>query len=128
MPHFIMEYSANLDGRTDIQGLCDAILDAAVETGVFELGAIRVRAQRCQAFAVADRHPENAFVDLSLRLAAGRSADVKKQLGDAIFATAGRFLGPLFETPHFALSFEIRDIDPEFSWKRNAIHPRLRGR
>lgn len=127
MPHFTLEYSANLNGRTDIQGLCDAILDAAVETGVFELGAIRVRALCCEAYAVADRHPENAFVDLSLRLAAGRSADVKKQLGDAIFAAAGRFLDPLFKTPHFALSFEIREIDPELSWKRNAIHPRLRG-
>lgn len=128
MPHFIVEYSANLDGKVDIQGLCDAILDAAIESNVFEVGAIRVRALRCEAYAVADRLPENAFVDLSLRLAAGRPVEVKKRLGDTVFAAAERFLAPLFETPHFALSFEIREIDPDFNWKKNAIHPRLRGK
>ena len=34
----------------------------------------------------------------------------------------------IFETPHFALSFEIREIDPQLSWKKNAIHLRLRGK
>ena len=38
------------------------------------------------------------------------------------------YLAPLFETPHFALSLEIREIDPALSWKKNAIHPRLRGK
>ncbi|BCH24485.1 5-carboxymethyl-2-hydroxymuconate isomerase [Mesorhizobium sp. L-8-10] len=128
MPHFIVEYSANLDGKVDIKGLCDAILDAAIDADVFELGAIRVRALRCEAYAIADRLPENGFVDLSLRLAAGRAIEVKKKLGDAVFAAVESFLAPLFETPHFALSFEIREIDPDFSWKKNAIHPRLRGK
>jgi 5-carboxymethyl-2-hydroxymuconate isomerase len=128
MPHFTIEYSANLEGETDIQGLCDAVLDAALATGVFELGAIRIRAIRCDAYAIADRAPSNAFVDLSLRLGAGRSKEIKRHIGDAVFAAMERFLAPLFETPHFALSFEIREIDPEMSWKKNAIHPRLRGK
>lgn len=127
MPHFTMEYSANLDGKVDVQGLCDAVLDAAVATAVFELGAIRVRAIRCEAYAVADRLPENAFVDLSLRIGAGRSSEDKKRVGEAVFAAMENYLAPQFETPHFALSFEIREIDPQLSWKRNAIHPRLRG-
>ncbi|TGU68353.1 5-carboxymethyl-2-hydroxymuconate isomerase, partial [Mesorhizobium sp. M1C.F.Ca.ET.144.01.1.1] len=37
-------------------------------------------------------------------------------------------LSSLFATPHFALSLEIREIDAELSWKKNAIHPRLRGK
>lgn len=127
MPHFTMEYSANLDGKVDVQGLCDAVLDAAVATAVFELGAIRVRAIRCEAYAVADRLPENAFVDLSLRIGAGRSSEDKKRVGEAVFAAMENYLASRFETPHFALSFEIREIDPQLSWKRNAIHPRLRG-
>ena len=94
MPHFIVEYSANLDGKVDIKGLCDAILDAAIDADVFELGAIRVRALRCEAYAIADRLPENGFVDLSLRLAAGRAIEVKKKLGDAVFAAGHRHRGP----------------------------------
>ena len=128
MPHFTIEYSANLDGRVDMQALCDEIIDAALASGLFEVGAVRVRAIRCDAYAIADRHPENGFIDLSLRLAAGRAPEAKKKLGDAVFDRMSAFLAALFETPHFALSFEIREIDPALSWKRNAIHPRLRGK
>lgn len=128
MPHFTIEYSANLDGKTDMQGLCEAVLDAALATGIFEPGAIRVRAIRCDAYAIADRLPENGFVDISVRLGAGRSIETRRRIGDAVFAAMERFLEPLFGTPHFALSLEIRDIDPEVSWKKNAIHPRLRGK
>ena len=43
------------------------------------------------------------------------------------FAAAEGALAPLFGSPHFALSLEIREIDPELSWKRNAMHARLRA-
>ena len=128
MPHFTIEYSANLDERVDMKDLCDVIRDAALASGVFEIGAVRVRAVRCDAYAIADNLPENAFIDLSLRMAAGRPADVRRKLGETVMAAIEAHLAPLFETPHFALSFEIRDIDPDFSWKKNAIHPRLRGK
>jgi 5-carboxymethyl-2-hydroxymuconate isomerase len=127
MPHFNIEYSANLDGRVDIQGLCDAIHAEILSTGLFELGAVRVRACRFEAFAIADRHPENAFIDMSFRIGQGRSEDEKKIVGERIFAAASRHLAALFEAPHFALSLEIRELDPVLMWRKNAIHPRIRA-
>jgi 5-carboxymethyl-2-hydroxymuconate isomerase len=127
LPHLTLEYSANLENAADIGGLCAAALEALLETGLFEAGAIRVRAVRCEFYAIADGHAANSFVDASLRAGAGRSFEQKKRAGEAVFAALARFLAPQFDTPHFALSFEIRDIDPELSWKKNAIHPRLRG-
>lgn len=128
MPHLTVDYSANLDDRADLDALCAALLETLLETGLFEVGAIRVRALRADHYAVADRLPENAFIDLSLRIGKGRSGQEKTRTGEALFATASRLLAPLFETPHFALSLEIREIDAELSWKKNAIHPRLRGK
>ncbi|ACI57696.1 5-carboxymethyl-2-hydroxymuconate isomerase [Rhizobium sp. BK619] len=128
MPHLTIEYSANLDGRADIGGLCETLLKTVLETGLFELGAVRVRALRADHYAIADQLPENAFVDLNLRIGKGRTAEEKKRAGEALFAAAADVLGPLFGTPHFALSLEIREIDAELSWKKNAIHPRLRGK
>lgn len=127
MPHLSIEYSGNLDGRADIEGLCRDLRGAMLETGLFEIGAVRVRAIRCSAWAVADLDPQNAFVDLSLRVGAGRTLADKARAGEAIFVAAQTSLRPLFETPHFALSLEIREIDAELSWKRNAMHARLRG-
>ncbi|QFY63223.1 5-carboxymethyl-2-hydroxymuconate Delta-isomerase (plasmid) [Rhizobium grahamii] len=127
MPHFTMEYSANLDGRVDFTALCQEIHATIMETGLFELGAVRVRAIRCESYAVADLLAENAFIDMSFRVGVGRSKGERKTTGDAIFATVTEYLAPLFETPHFALTLEIREIDPDLSWKKNAIHPRLRA-
>jgi 5-carboxymethyl-2-hydroxymuconate isomerase len=128
MPHLTVEYSANLESRTDLDALCDSLLDAVLATGLFEVGAVRVRALRADHFAIADRHPENGFIDLSFRIGAGRSPEDRKRAGEAVFAAASAALAPLFETPHFALSLEIREIDAELSWRKNAIHPRLRGK
>lgn len=128
MPHLTVEYSANLAGRTDLDALCVALLETVLETGLFEIGAIRVRALKADHYAIADRLAENAFIDLNLRIGRGRSPEEKRRTGEKLFATAGKLLAPLFETPHFALSLEIREIDVELSWKKNAIHPRLRGK
>ena len=128
MPHLTLEYSANLDGRADMAGLCSALLKTLLATGLFEQGAPRVRAVRCDAYAIADELPENSFIDASLRIGAGRSVEDRKRAGDALFECMSEFLAPLFETPHFALSLEVREIDPALSWKKNAIHPRLRGK
>ncbi|MBN9244707.1 MAG: 5-carboxymethyl-2-hydroxymuconate Delta-isomerase [Mesorhizobium sp.] len=128
MPHMVVEYSANLDASVDIAQLCTLLSRTIFDTGLFELGAIRVRAFRAEAYAVADRLPENGFIDLNLRIGKGRSAEEKKRAGEAIFAAVTAHLAGLFATPHFALSLEIREIDADLSWKKNAIHPRLRGK
>jgi len=126
MPHFTFDYSANLEGLVDLKDLAGLIHRTMMETGLFELGAIRVRGFRTETYAVADLLEENGFIDMSLRIGQGRSEADRKRAGEAIFAAVSAFLSERFETPHFMLSLEIREIDADFSWKRNAIHPRLR--
>lgn len=128
MPHMTVEYSSNLDEKTDIGVFCRELAGAILSTGLFEIGAIRVRAHRAEHYAIADFVPENAFVDLNFRIGKGRSAEEKRRAGEAVFSAASTLLAPLFDAPHFALSLEIREIDADLSWKKNAIHTRLRGR
>ena len=128
MPHFSIEYSANLDQTVDMTEICGLVSRTILETGLFEMGAVRVRAFRAEAYAIADGLAQNGFIDMSFRIGRGRSAEEKKRTGEAIFAAVSQHLEALFATPHFALSLEIREIDAELSWKKNAIHPRLRGK
>ncbi len=128
MPHLTVEYSANLNGRADVGALCERLLEVVLGTNLFEVGAVRVRAIRCEHYSIADRAPENAFVDINFRIGRGRSRAEKEQAGAAIFAAAQDVLGSLFASPHFALSMEIREIDPDLSWKRNTMHSRLRAK
>ena len=54
MPHFTIEYSANLDKRVDMAKVVEVVRKAATETGIFPLGGIRVRAVRCEHYAIGD--------------------------------------------------------------------------
>ncbi len=127
MPHLTIEYSANLEATGDLPGLCLTLREALLATGLFEEGAVRVRALPCPHYAVADLLPQNAFAALVLRIGAGRSPEDKSRLGKAVMATAeGHFAARLAE-PYFALSLDIVENDPALSWKTNTIHPRLRA-
>lgn len=125
MPHMDVIHSRNLGGEVDLTSFCAALGGAMARTGMFPLGGIRVRAIESAHVLIADGHPANSFAHLALAVGAGRSAEARRAAGEEIWAEAVRFLGPLFETPHFALSMEMREIDPEFSWKKNSIHARL---
>lgn len=126
MPHLTIQYSKNLNGGFDMQSLCETLRLTMIDVGIFPLGGIRVRAFAADAASIADDHPDNAFVDMVLRIGAGRSRDEKKQAGEAILATAREFFQEVLDTPHFALSLEIIEIDPLLSWKINSIHSRVK--
>lgn len=127
MPHLTIEYSANLEASVDIAALCCALHRALIDSGLIEPGAPRVRALRCDAYAIADLAPENAFADMVLRMGAGRSVADRVALGERLMTVAVEVLAMPLNGPHFALSLEIVDIDRAMSWKRNTIHARLRG-
>jgi 5-carboxymethyl-2-hydroxymuconate isomerase len=125
MPHFTIEYSANLDGRLDMGAVCEVVRKAAVETGIFPLGGIRVRAIRCEHYAIADGK-DYGFLDMVLRLGEGRDLPTRKKAGEHVFQTLSRHLDPVFAASKFALSFDMQINDKDTSWKRNNIHDALK--
>ena len=126
MPHFTIEYSANLDGRLDIDAVCEVVRKAAVETGIFPLGGIRVRAIRCEHYAISDGRKNYGFLDMVLRLGEGRDLAARKKAGEHIFKALSAHLDPVFANSKFALSFDMQINDKETSWKRNNIHDALK--
>ena len=127
MPHFTIEYSASLDGRVDMAEVVEVVRKAAVESGIFPLGGIRVRAIRCEHYAIADGRSDYGFLDMLLRLGEGRDLATRKKAGEHIFRSLSRHLDPVFSSSKFALSFDMQINDKETSWKRNNIHEALKA-
>ena len=121
MPHFSIEYSSNLEKKIDIRELCNTLRLAGIETGVFPTKGIRVRAICCNHYSIADDNPENGFLDISVRLREGRDIEIRKKATQHIFEAAKKFLNSILENHPFALSLEMRNIDPELSPKINSI-------
>ena len=122
MPHLTVEYSANLETRTNIAGLIRTVHQAALSSGLFAVAAVRTRAERRDVYAIADEHPQNAFVAIAIRIASGRSNEQRERLGDEILAAAGHYLDR--DGPHerLALSIEIEEIVDVGARRRNALH------
>ena len=127
MPHFTIEYSANLDDRVDMGEIVELVRKAAVETGIFPLGGIRVRAIRCEHYAIADGSPHSGFLAMLLRLGEGRDLAARQKAGEHIFKALSGHLEPVFAGNKFALSFDMQINDKETSWKRNNIHEALKA-
>lgn len=126
MPHLIIQYSENIDPRIDMKQLCDQLNDTMCASAMFPKGGIRVRAYPTAAYSIADQHPQNAFIDMVLRIGAGRTLEQKRDFGHTLINQVSDNCKDLLSEPHFALSLEIVEIDPDLSWKVNTIHPRLK--
>ena len=127
MPHFTIEYSADLDAYLDMGQIVECVRKAAVETAIFPLGGIRVRAIPCKHVAIADGRAQTYFIDMLLRLGEGRDVATRKTAGEHIFKALSDQLDPLFLAGMWiALSFDMQINDPATSWKRNTIHDFLK--
>ena len=126
MPHIMIDYSANMEDAVDMAALCELLRKTGIETGVFPMAGIRVRAFRADHVAIADGDPRHGYIDISIRLRGGRTFEAKKAATEALFAAAKTFLEPVIAARPMALSMEMRDIDPELSPKLNTIRDHLK--
>jgi 5-carboxymethyl-2-hydroxymuconate isomerase len=125
VPHFQIEYSANLEAVVDIGLLCEAIRAKAATIETFPMAGIRVRATRVDHVAMANGDAKHGFIDLSVRLREGRADEVKRDAIDQIFATLKEFMTPAMASHSIALSAEMRDIDANLSPKFGTIRDHL---
>lgn len=125
MPHFQIEYSANLESIVDMAKLCEAVRAEAVQIEAFPMPGVRVRATRVDHYAIADGNINHGFIDLSVRLREGRPDDVKLEAIQRIFGVIKAFLMPVMVTHSIALSAEMRDIDAALSPKYGTIRDHL---
>ncbi len=125
MPHLIIEFSANActttGGPVDIDGLVDALHDAALATGIAPLDGLRTRAVGRNHYAIADRHPDNAFIAVTARLGTGRSDGDRCRLVESLMEALERFVGDSRRA--MMLSVEYQEIDPALRTNHNHVRP-----
>ena len=146
MPHLVILYTPNLEGKTDMSALCRALADTMIkqldEDGkqVFPTGGTRVLAYPAAHYAVADDGSagraagkalgwtggdpgDYAFVYLNLRMGAGRSDTIKKVAGDALLIRAVAHFDPLFAQNHVGITLQVDEGHEAYNGKHSNIHP-----
>ena len=111
----------------DIQALLTLIAEDMRQRagGVFPVGGIRVRGIMLTDYVIADGNgPQDAFINIDVKMGAGRSAEFRKTYFNALFERLKTHLGGLSQSRPLALSLYVEEAE---GWKANTIHQRLAG-
>lgn len=125
MPHFVIEYSANLEPDIDLHAIVDAVHAAAAGSGLFKIGGIRVRTLRHDIYKIADGNPAHAFLHVRANILEGRSVEDREKLGNTTLAAVDALLAEAQRKRGIALSVEVSEIDHNMSFKKNSLHAQL---
>lgn len=128
MPHFLVEYSSNLEDALELPALFEKLHDVAAKGGVFPIAGMRSRGLPRAQYRLADGHPDNGFIHVNLRVGAGRDVATLRREGEAIFTALSEHIDTLFKERPLALSFEISEIHPDLNFKKGNIRDYLRER
>jgi 5-carboxymethyl-2-hydroxymuconate isomerase len=128
LPHLVVEYSANLEDAFDLDALLDRLHAAAIASGMFPLGGIRIRAYRARDYRIADCALDNAFVHVTAIVGSGRTLERREAVSKQLFAAICDELGPLQADSPLAISFNMREFDPVLNFRKNNLHEYIEGR
>ena len=126
MPHFIAEYTDNIEQQADLPGLFEKIHATLGASDVFPLGGIRSRAVRLDTWRMADGKHDYAFVHMTLKVGHGRDLATRHQVAEKLFAVITAHFAPLQAKRLLALSFEMIELHPELNFKLNNVHAFLK--
>jgi 5-carboxymethyl-2-hydroxymuconate isomerase len=127
MAHAVVEWTSNLEGEADIHGLLELIAAAMRNSGgVFPWGGIRVRAIKLDDYVIADGKADDAFVNVTVKMGAGRSAEFKTAFFTDLFEQIKTHFAELYSRRYLALSLYVEEADEAGSFKHNNIHKRFK--
>lgn len=122
MPHFIAEYTDNLEPQADLPGLFEKVHRVLGDSGVFPLGGIRSRGVRLDTWRMADGKHDYAFVHMTLKVGHGRDLATREAVAQAVFAVITEHFAQLQAQRLLALSFEMIELHPQLNFKQNNVH------
>ena len=123
MPHIIVEYSKGVSEVFDVDKLIEDLHDCAMNIEALPVGGLRVRANESAFMRVGDGKFDRNFIYIIIRLGQGRSDDVKRDIGERLFATLTDFTQDAFSSGKaLSLGLEIQEIEKDWTWKKNNIH------
>jgi len=111
MPHFVIEYSCDVERDYDIKKVMQIAFEAGVKSGVMQADDIKVRARpydHYRLMADGDR-----FVHVTVFLLAGRTSNQKITVSEMLRSDLSAYLNEIT-----SISVDIRDMNPDCYRKR----------
>ena len=111
MPHFVIEYSRDVEEQVDLSDLLDATYEVGAASGVMKPEDIKVRARAYEHFRMAG--PGDNFVHTTIYLLEGRTNEQKEKLSIALRAVQVNLLPAVI-----SISIDVQDMNDAAYKKR----------
>lgn len=129
MPHIWVEYSTNLEDSVDVPVLLKTVQDALIDDGsIFPFAGARTRGVPVANYLIVDGHPDNAFVHVLLRVAAGRSEADRKAGGSRVFEAVRSLLAEVSASRPLGISVQMEEADVAVNFKTSNYREYLNQR
>jgi 5-carboxymethyl-2-hydroxymuconate isomerase len=118
VPHTIIEHSFSIS-QPKINDLLLAVnQNIAKNEGNFDISQCKARTVFCQNFVIADGIKPQDFMHITIRIMAGRSLEIRKNLAENILKITADFLKENnLSTNPIALSVDIAEMEKEIYQK-----------
>ncbi len=117
MPNIQLEITPNILDSIDFKELFSAIHKILYEQGGIKLDNCKSRVSAVEHYHIGDGNPSKAFVQLTISIIAGRSAELKQRIGNACLAQLKLSYAESIACLDLQITVEIVDIKPEEYFK-----------
>lgn len=129
MPHIWVEYSCNLENSIDVPKMLKTVQDAFIADGkIFPFAGARTRGVPVNDYLIVDGHPDNAFVHVLLKIAAGRTEEDKKAGAMRVFDRLKDLLAPVTADRPLGISVQMEEADETVNFKSSNYRSYLKER
>ncbi|MCP3688959.1 MAG: 5-carboxymethyl-2-hydroxymuconate Delta-isomerase [Gammaproteobacteria bacterium] len=125
MPNLLLELTPNVLDDVDFSELFSEIHKILHEQGGIKIDNCKSRVSTVEHYYIGDGHPSNAFVQLTIGLIAGRSAEVKQGIGNACLAQLKHSYAKSKARLDLQVTVGIIDINPAeyFKYPEGSLTP-----
>ena len=117
MPHLVLEYSNNIEEKESFENLFYQLHQILVTVCSATLESCKSRAIPCEIYYIGDGNSKNAFVHLDICLAAGRSLEVRKEVGRQMLEVLGEYFLKSLKNLNLQITVESREFRRDFYFK-----------
>jgi 5-carboxymethyl-2-hydroxymuconate isomerase len=109
MPHFIVEYTANIKAEARIPELLRKGVQVMADDG-YPVFGMRGRALEFTEYLLVDGEKDYAMVHATLKIAPAHTTEEKKRVCDRVFAMMKDHFAEMFTRRYLLLSLELIEI------------------
>ena len=117
MPHITLEYTDNIDQPIEFRDLFAELHQVLSSVAGISIANCKSRARCLDTYHIGEGKAGNAFVHLEVRLLEGRSAELKREIGERGLEVLKKHFARSLSDRHLQITLEVRDMQRQAYFK-----------